>query len=111
LKLVSLNKMAPQPLVLNQTTPSSNAQTETDVAMTSKTPATDSTQSVQLYRHRVELVLQGSFTDTQAFLVKLEALPKQLAFERLKLTVEQYPEAEITLTVSTLGFDRKWIGG
>ncbi|MQA18882.1 type II secretion system protein GspM [Rugamonas rivuli] len=62
-----------------------------------------------LYRHGVQLVLQGSYLEMIDYLEALEALPSQLFWGSAALDAEQYPQARLTLTLYTLSLDQKWI--
>ncbi|MBB3121244.1 type II secretion system protein M [Pseudoduganella violacea] len=62
-----------------------------------------------LYRHGVELVLQGSYLDMLAYMEALERLPQQLFWGRAELQAGSYPEAKLTLTLYTLSLDDKWM--
>lgn len=75
--------------------------------------AKDKTESKSLpdavYKHGVELEIQGSYADLTSYLTSLEALPWQLYWGSARLKVEEYPKATLVLTVFTLSLDRKWL--
>lgn len=73
------------------------------------TPAAAQAQAPLLYRHGVQLVLQGSYLEMIDYLEALEALPTQLFWGAAVLDAEQYPQAKLTLTLYTLSLDQKWI--
>lgn len=62
-----------------------------------------------LYRHGVEIVLQGSYLDMVAYMQALEAMPTQLFWGKAKLNAEAYPAARLSLTLYTLSLEQKWI--
>lgn len=62
-----------------------------------------------LYRHGVELAVQGNYLDMIDYMAALEALPAQLLWGRATLDAQQYPAATLTLTLFTLGLERTWI--
>lgn len=62
-----------------------------------------------LYRHGVEIVLQGSYLDMVTYMDALEALPVQLFWGKASLDAEQYPNSRLTLTLYTLSLDQKWM--
>ena len=66
---------------------------------------------IRLYRHSMEILLQGSYSATHKFLEKLENMEKKVAFDSFEYTVGEYPQAEIKLVVSTLSLHKGWIGG
>jgi len=62
-----------------------------------------------LYRHGVEIVLQGSYLDMVSYMAALEALPVQLFWGKAQLDAQQYPNSRLTLTLYTLSLDPKWM--
>ncbi|OFA09165.1 hypothetical protein [Duganella phyllosphaerae] len=74
-------------------------------------PATIATAKPRelLYRHGVEIVLQGSYLDMINTMQALEALPVQLFWGGARLDAQQYPEARLTLTLYTLSLDEQWM--
>jgi MSHA biogenesis protein MshJ len=63
-----------------------------------------------LYRHPVRIVVSGTYLQTLDYLRELEKLQRKLFWEDLEIVVGEYPQAEITLTVYTLSYQRGWIG-
>jgi MSHA biogenesis protein MshJ len=62
-----------------------------------------------LYRHGVELTLQGAYPDMLDYMAALEAMPSQLFWAKAKLEAEDYPRVRLTLVLYTLSLDQKWI--
>lgn len=62
-----------------------------------------------LYRHGLELTLEGSFADLLAGLRALEALPQRLLWGGLQFKVEEHPRAVLTLRVHTLSLEKTWL--
>lgn len=62
-----------------------------------------------LYRHGVELVLQGSYLDMLSYMEALQNLPSQLFWGKLQLSAQDYPKCTLTLTLYTLSLDEKWL--
>jgi MSHA biogenesis protein MshJ len=62
-----------------------------------------------LYRHGVELVLEGGFADLLTYLRAIEALPQRVLFGSVNLKVEQHPRSVLTLRVYTLSRDANWL--
>ena len=62
-----------------------------------------------LYRHGVELVLEGGFADLLQYLRAVEALPQRVLWGSVSLTVEQHPKSVLTLRVYTISRDRHWL--
>ncbi len=62
-----------------------------------------------LYRHGVELVLEGGYADLLAYLKAMEALPQRVLWGGARLKVEQHPRSVLTIRVFTLSRDPHWL--
>ena len=62
-----------------------------------------------VFRHGVELTIQGSYADITQYLTQIESMPWQLFWARAKLSVDTYPKARLTLTLFTLSLDKTWL--
>ena len=62
-----------------------------------------------LYRHGVEVQVQGSYLDMINYMAALEHLPTQLFWGKVKLDADHYPDARLSLTLYTLSLDQKWM--
>jgi MSHA biogenesis protein MshJ len=62
-----------------------------------------------VFRHGVELAVQGSYLDLLEYVRQLEHLPTQLVWGRVDLSVAQYPKVTMKLTLYTLSLDRAWL--
>lgn len=62
-----------------------------------------------LYRHGMEVVLQGGYLDLLDYMDSLEDAPQQLFWGRAQLDARQYPVSTLTLTLYTLSLDEKWM--
>ena len=62
-----------------------------------------------LYRHGVELELEGGFNDLLAYLLAAEALPQRMLWGSISLKVALHPTSVLTLRVYTLSRDRHWL--
>lgn len=65
--------------------------------------------SEAIYKHGVEVVVEGGYLDILSYMVALEALPWKLFWGKARLNVETYPKATLTLTLFTLSLDKKWL--
>ncbi|HZX28104.1 MAG TPA: hypothetical protein VFF16_13610 [Telluria sp.] len=75
-----------------------------------ETPATAPSKPPELmYRHGVELTLQGSYLDMLNYMGALEAMPTQVFWGKAKLDARDFDQARLTLTVYTLNLDQKWM--
>jgi MSHA biogenesis protein MshJ len=70
--------------------------------------ATDA-QSPTLYRHGVQLTVEGSFADLLTYVQALEAMPQRMLWGDVNFKVEQYPRAALTLQLYTISRDRHWL--
>lgn len=100
LRLVSAKNLEVEPLNLSEV-----AKKE---ANKTSSKSEDEDQAV-LFSHRFEMVLNGSYFQTIAFLKRLEEM-KGFYWTMLKYEVEEYPNAKVTLQLSTLSLDEDWIG-
>ena len=71
--------------------------------------AATSTGRPSLYRHGIDITLEGSYADLVAYLDTLEAMPQHLLWGAMKLKVGQDPKALLTLRVYTLSLDSHWL--
>ncbi|MFM2402831.1 MAG: hypothetical protein RL223_711 [Pseudomonadota bacterium] len=62
-----------------------------------------------LYRHGVELVVEGPFGDLLGWLRALEQMPQRVLWGELSLDASRYPTNVLTLRVYTLSRDRNWM--
>jgi MSHA biogenesis protein MshJ len=61
-----------------------------------------------IYKHGVEITVQGSYHDLVAYLGELERLPQRLFWSRASLRAD-YPMSALTVTVFTLSLERTWL--
>ena len=62
-----------------------------------------------LYRHGVELTVEGRYADLLAYLRTLETSPQRLLWGSLQLKVLQHPQVLLTLRLHTLSTDAHWV--
>lgn len=72
-------------------------------------PTPTPNRDAALYRHGVELTIEGSYSDVVAFLLAVEAMPQHILWGGLQLKVEQHPKVVVTLRLYTLSQDRNWL--
>lgn len=66
-------------------------------------------RSFDLYRHGVEIRLEGHYAQLAGYLAQLEKLQQRLLWGALNYRVVDHPTAEMTLTVYTLSPDKTWL--
>lgn len=62
-----------------------------------------------LFRHGVEVELEGSWGDLHGYLKAIEQSPKHLLWGQLDLKVRKYPRAVLKLTLYTLATESSWL--
>jgi MSHA biogenesis protein MshJ len=62
-----------------------------------------------VYKHGVEIVIEGDYIDMVSYMKALEAMPWQLFWGKAKLTVDDTPKHSLTLTLYTLSLEKKWL--
>lgn len=62
-----------------------------------------------IYKHEVELVLQGNYLDMLNYMRELEALPEHVFWSRSTFTTLEYPKARLNLNLYTLSLENKWL--
>jgi MSHA biogenesis protein MshJ len=111
-KLISLKTLPAEGLLENDTSASKNAQKNTmpaDVA--------DSKPSVHddpVYKHDVEITIEGRYLDLLGYVAELETMPWHLLWASAVLKVNEddtspQPLSQLKLTVYTLSLDPTWL--
>lgn len=62
-----------------------------------------------IYKHGVEITVQGSYQNLLNYLGELEKMPWQMFWGKARLDVEEYPKVNLTLTLYTLSLDKAWL--
>lgn len=70
----------------------------------------DADDKTLLYRHGVEMQLQGSYLATLDYLKRLEQLQWRFQWDALSFQVDEYPTGTVTLEVYTYSTERDWLG-
>jgi MSHA biogenesis protein MshJ len=111
LKLVSLKTLPAASL-----TETSSVDTATTVEKVALSTGITSNKSEAIpsdanpvYRHGVEIVVQGAYLDMVQYMDALEGMPWQLFWSKARLQVKEYPVSTLTLTLYTLSLDKKWL--
>lgn len=64
----------------------------------------------RVYRHDVELVVEGRYLALLAYLKRLEDLEWQFQWEAITVETREYPVTRATVSLSTLSLAEDWIG-
>lgn len=62
-----------------------------------------------LFKHGVEIRLEGSYQELAAYLERLEHGKMKLLWSTASLSAEKHPRLVLTLTIYTLSLDRAWL--
>lgn len=62
-----------------------------------------------LYRHPIEIEIEGAYLPTLRWLGSVAALPWRLQWDELRYDVTEHPRARIVLRLHTLGREQEWI--
>lgn len=103
LTLVSIKTLAARPLTDAGKAAEPALKTETQPK--EKSAAND----LGLYKHGVEISVEGSYADLVAYLAELEQLPWRMYWGGVNLSTQTYPVSRLTLMVYTLSLDKTWL--
>lgn len=98
LRLLSLKSLPPE----NLAAPSATKAPGEAVASLVEAP-------LGLYKHGVELRLEGGYADLHAWLAQVEASTQKLLWGDVRFSVVEHPRAQLSLTVYTLSTDKRWL--
>lgn len=101
LRLVSLRTLAATPLVEPKETSPENAQ---DKAATVPVRIHGG-----VYKHGIELTVEGSYLDLMRYTEQLEAMPTQVMWQRTRVDATDFPRVRMTLTLFTLSLEKTWL--
>lgn len=62
-----------------------------------------------VYRHGVQLTIEGGYHDLLQYLVAMEKLPWRVVWGEADLRVDEYPKIVLTLTLYTLSLEKVWM--
>lgn len=65
--------------------------------------------SADIYKHGIEMTLQGSYLDLLEYLMGLERLPFQMFWAQARMDAADYPRVRLTLVLYTLSLDKDWM--
>ena len=105
LQLISLKTLAVAPL-LDKKAGAEDAATTKPVEKISES---SEDASAGLYKHGVEIKLEGSYQELTAYLERLEQAKMKLLWSGVSLSADKHPKLVLTLTVFTLSLDRAWL--
>jgi MSHA biogenesis protein MshJ len=109
LRLLSLKTLAPRSVLLGKESGDGKGDSQKREPGSKSEAGAKNETRFDLYRHGVEIRLEGGYGELQAYLANLEQLQQRLLWDQLQYKVVDYPKAEMTLQVYTLSPDRAWL--
>lgn len=94
LSLVSVRNLKPEPLIAP------------DPEQTKE----EGTEAAGIYRHGMQLEFTGNYLSALGYLKALEQLEWGFHWDSIDIIVDDYPRAQIVITVYTLSLEEGWIG-
>ncbi|KXO11276.1 MSHA biogenesis protein MshJ [Moritella sp. JT01] len=83
-----------------------------DIIKSDETSITVTDESeVLLYRHGLRITMTGSFFNIQAYLTRIEQLPKKFYWEVFDYQIQDYPTAQVVMEIYTLSVNKEFIRG
>lgn len=107
LRLISL-KTLPVAAALEKKTAANIAVPVNDAGAGATTTAPDKVTEA-LFKHGVEITLEGSYQELTAYLERLEQAKPKLLWSSVSLSAENHPRLLLTLTVYSLSLERAWL--
>jgi MSHA biogenesis protein MshJ len=104
LRLLSLKTLPVAPLLDKKT-----EKTAMDESSAPKAAEPQPNQSAGLFKHGIEIKIEGSYQDLMAYLERLEKEKLKLLWSNVSLYADKHPKLVLTLTVFTLSLDRAWL--
>lgn len=102
LRMVSFRSMPPVSL-------SEQARAAKAAATPGSVPSVTSEESGSLYRHGIELKLEGTYGDLYGWLSQLESSPQKILWGDIRFSVIEHPRSTMSITVFTLSSDKAWL--
>ena len=109
LKLVSLRTLAPTPLIERKPPADAKDKLLQTVGAQTEAAALDVAGAPNLFKHGVELTLEGNYSELLAYVQALENAPQRLLWGKMNLTTLEYPRSQLVLTVYTLSLETSWL--
>lgn len=72
-------------------------------------PSVPAASDRQVYKHGVQITLEGGYLDLLDYSARLEELPWQMFWAHSEMDARDYPRVRLTLTLYTLSLDKAWL--
>ena len=66
-------------------------------------------KSNQVYRHGVEVTMRGNYLDLVAYLREIESQPVRMYWDKVSLSVTEYPTVTMRFMVYTISLEKVWL--
>lgn len=108
LKLIELKTLATKGLL--ESTLSESNTTTSNTKNTTETPTKITQLDAPVFKHGVEITVEGRYLDLLEYVSELEKMPWHILWSKAALNVDQQTQAsQLTLTVYTLSLDQTWL--
>ena len=72
-------------------------------------PGSEKDPANAIYKHGIQLTVRGNYLDLLAYLKEIESLPVRIYWDKLDLSVVEYPSAKLQVTLYTVSLDKTWM--
>ncbi len=76
---------------------------------TLENPEKAAKQDAPVFKHGVEITIEGRYLDLLEYVSELEKMPWHVLWSKADLNAEHYPYSQLKLTVYTLSLDQTWL--
>lgn len=108
LKLIELKTLPTKGLLDNASEDTSISAATSAAQDTTHTDQT-SKQDSPVFKHGVEITIEGRYLDLLEYVSELEKMPWHVLWSKAALNAERYPYSQLKLTVYTLSLDQTWL--
>lgn len=105
LQLVALRTLPAEALVKHATRPAATSGDASATAQRAKPAVTEA----NVFKHGVEITLQGSYANLHDYLARLEQAPWRMFWWRSRLVADEQARLTMTITIYTLSLDKAWL--
>jgi MSHA biogenesis protein MshJ len=114
LKLIALKTLPVRALLDDDSTVKNNGSDQATATPADQSSSKADAQDDPVFKHGVEITLEGRYLDLLAYVAELEQLPWHLLWSAAELKVDenttsQWPLSRLKLTVYTLSLDQTWL--
>jgi MSHA biogenesis protein MshJ len=109
-RIVRLRNLAPTPLVEKEGQAPSSGVSQAPAPGSSQAQAQAQAQAGNrhVYKHGVQVLVEGSYLELLAYVARLEKQPWQVYWGRTVM-IADYPKVQVELTLYTLSLDKAWL--